>query len=175
MFGDKVGTDTAQVENGHIGGQTYLSFKGRKIELEISKSSGRFTIIGLTAATGDPVMCIVIMAANELGVAEALGFDHRANGQYDSTKTLEKNRGPGKDLPGLPTCRSHGKDVPGLLSSSPKGSVTSCILQKILKRLDNLNIYPLMYLNLYPARESYMVYPLTHPTELPSNFQTHSA
>ena len=142
LFGDKVGTDTAQVDDGHIGGQTYLSFGGRRIELESSKSSGRFTVIGLTAATGDPVMCIVIMAGNEVGVAEALGFDHRANTKYDSSKTLEENRGPGKALPGLPTCRFCGKDVPGLLCHTPKGSVTSTILQKILERLDNLNVYP---------------------------------
>ena len=30
LFGDKVGTDTAQDKDGHIGGQTYLSVGGRQ-------------------------------------------------------------------------------------------------------------------------------------------------
>ena len=103
LFGDEVGTDTAQDQDGHIGGQTYLSYGGRQIELTSSKASGRFTLMGLTAASGDPVMCIVIMAGKEIGVAEALGFDHQAEIPYDTTKTLEENCGEGKALPGLPT------------------------------------------------------------------------
>ena len=102
IFGDEVGTDTCQESDGHIGGQTYLQFAGQKISLTSSKASGRFTVIGLTAATGEPVMCVVVMASRELGIAEALGFDHMAETPYN--KSLEENSGPGKVLPGLPTC-----------------------------------------------------------------------
>lgn len=142
LFGDEVGTDTAQDSDGHIGGQTYLSFAGKRIELNSSKATNRFTVMGLTAATGDPVMCIVIMSGHELGVADSLGFDHQARYPYDSTKSLEENRGKDKALPGLPSCFFRGKEIPGLLACTPKGSMTSEILQQIHKRLDDLNVFP---------------------------------
>ena len=141
LFGDEVGTDTAQDDDGHIGGQTYLSYRGRKIELTSSKASGRFTLMGLTAASGDPVMCIVIMAGKEVGIAEVLGYDHQAETPYDTTKELDENCGPGKALPGLPTCTFRGKEVPALLTATPKGSMTSEILKTALKVIDDLGIY----------------------------------
>lgn len=141
LFGDEVGTDMAQDEDGHIGGQTYLSFGDQKIELTSSKASGRFTVMELTAASGDAVMCIVIFAGKEIGVADALGFDHRADIPYDTNSTLEDNAGPGKALPGLPTCTFRGKEVPALLAVTPKGSMTSEILMSALKKLDDLGIY----------------------------------
>jgi hypothetical protein len=141
LFGDEVETDTAQDGDGHIGGQTYLSYGGRKIELTSSKASGRFTLMGLTAASGDPVMCIVIMAGKELGIAEALGYDHQAETPYDTTKDLGENCGKGKALPGLPTCNFRGKEIPALLVATPKGSMTSEILKTALKVIDDLGIY----------------------------------
>ncbi len=108
LFGDEVGTDTAQDEDGHIGGQTYLSYCGRKIELTSSKASGRFTLMGLTAASGDPVMCIVIMAGMELGIDQFLGFDHHVEILYDKINDLDENSGSGKALTGLPTCTFSG-------------------------------------------------------------------
>ena len=141
LFGDEVGTDTSQEEDGNISGQTYLQFANQRIELTSSKASGRFTVIGLTAATGEPVMCVVIMAAQELGIADAMGFDYLADSQYDTQKTLEENSGPGKALPGLPTCTFHGKTIPALLAHTKKGSITSEILTKILKRLDELDVF----------------------------------
>ena len=141
LFGDEVGTDIAQDEDGHIGGQTYLSYNGRKIELTSSKASGRFTVMGLTAANGKPVMCIVIIAGKEIGVAEALGYDFQSETPYDTNKSLEENSGPGKALPGLPTCTFRGKNVPALLAVTPKGSMTSDILKSALEKLDELDIY----------------------------------
>ena len=141
LFGDEVGTDTAQDGDGHIGGQTYITIGDRTINLTSSKSSNHFTLIGLTAANGDPVMCIVIIAGKELGIEAALGFDHQSDTPYDTNKTLEENFGPGKALPGLPRCSFRGKEVPGLLAVTPKGSITSKILRKALETLDNLGIY----------------------------------
>jgi hypothetical protein len=88
LFGDEVGTDTAQEEDGHVGGQTYLSFRGRRVQLTSSKSRSRFTTMGLTAGTGEPVMCIIIFAAAEMDVLTCLGFDHQAEASYVKEKTL---------------------------------------------------------------------------------------
>ena len=97
--------------------------------------------MGLTAATGDTVMCIVIMAGKEWGVAEALGFDHQASIPYDKNKTFEENCGPGKALPGLPHCVFCGKEIPALFAIKPKDSMTSDILKEVLINLDKLEIY----------------------------------
>ncbi|CAJ1967698.1 unnamed protein product [Cylindrotheca closterium] len=143
LFGDEVGTDTAQDQDGHIGGETYIkSADGQKVELLSTKATGRFTVMGLTAASGDPVMCIVIIAGKELACEDYIGFDHQSDVMYDGTKTLEENYGPGKVLPGLPVCVFRGKEVPGMVAVSPKGSMTSEILKKALETLDELGVYP---------------------------------
>ncbi|CAJ1940936.1 unnamed protein product [Cylindrotheca closterium] len=143
LFGDEVGTDTAQDQDGHIGGETYIkSADGQKVELLSTKASGRFTVMGLTAASGDPVMCIVIIAGKELAFEDYTGFDHQSEAIYDGTKTIEENYGPGKALPGLPVCVFRGKEVPGMVAVSPKGSMTSEILKKALETLDKLGVYP---------------------------------
>jgi hypothetical protein len=142
LFGDKVGTDTAREEGGHIGGQTYLSFGGRRVQLSSSKATSGFTTMGLTSGTGEPVMCILIFAAAEMDVLTHLGFDHQAEIPYDKDKTLEENMGPGKALPGAPTCTFRGKEVPALVAMTNKGSMTSEILAKVLDYLDGLGVYP---------------------------------
>ena len=58
MFGYEVGTDTNHMDDGNNGGQRYISIKGMKINLLSPKASGRFTFMGLTAATSDSVLCI---------------------------------------------------------------------------------------------------------------------
>ncbi|CAJ1938512.1 unnamed protein product [Cylindrotheca closterium] len=106
------------------------------------KAAGRFTVMGLTAASGDSVMCIVIITGKELACEDYIGFDHQSDVMYDGTKTLQENYGPGKVLPGLPVCVFRGKEVPGMVAVSPKGSMTSEILKKALETLDELGVYP---------------------------------
>ena len=60
LFGDEVGTDVCQEDDGHVGGQTFVVPKRMRAELKSSTKTSRWTTIGLTAATGEPVMCIVI-------------------------------------------------------------------------------------------------------------------
>ena len=56
LFGDEVGTDTAQDKDGHYGGQTYISVGKRKLALASTKATNCFTVMGKTAASEDPVM-----------------------------------------------------------------------------------------------------------------------
>ena len=93
----------------------YISVKGTRTNLLLSKASGRFTLMGLTAATGEPVLCICILAAKSLSVTDVKGFDYRASIPYDSSKTMEEKMGEGKVLPGLPVCKFRGKSIPGLM------------------------------------------------------------
>ena len=74
MFGDEVGTDNNQMEDDNNVGQHYISVKGTRTKLMPSKSSGSYTLMGLTTATGQPVLCIYIMAIKSLSVTDVKGF-----------------------------------------------------------------------------------------------------
>ena len=56
-----------------------------------SKSSGRFTLMGLTAATGEPVLCIYILDAQILSIADVKWFDYSSSTPYDSSKIADEN------------------------------------------------------------------------------------
>ena len=60
LFGDEFGTDTAQEDDVHVGGQTYLSFRNTRVNITTSKARNRFTVIGITTWTGESVCCVVI-------------------------------------------------------------------------------------------------------------------
>jgi len=97
--------------------------------------------MGLTAATGEPVMIIIIVSSSEIGIEETKGFDHRAFYLYNNEKTLEGKKREDKALSGLPSCIFGGKSVLYLLAQNPKGSMTSPILREVLKILDDLEIF----------------------------------
>ncbi len=139
LFGDEVGTDINQKEDGQIAGTNYCIGKGTRANIKSSTNGGRFTVIGLTAASGDAVMCIVIFAAEELTYEQRMGHDIRA--VFDGDGSIRDNTGHQKSFPGAPTCHFRGKDVPALIACSPKGSITSEILKEAFQRLDCLKIY----------------------------------
>ena len=90
------------MDDGNNGGHRYISIKVMKTNLIFSKASGSFTLMGLTAATGDPVLCIFIFVAQSLSVSDVKIFNYRASIPYDSSKTMEEKMGEGDALPGFP-------------------------------------------------------------------------
>ena len=58
------------MEDGNNGGRRYIHLEGTRTKLLPSKSSGSFILMGLTAETGEPVLCICILAAKSLSVTE---------------------------------------------------------------------------------------------------------
>ena len=59
---------------GNNGYQCYISVKVKIANLLSSKDSGCFTFMGITAATGEPVLFICILAAKIVSVADFKGF-----------------------------------------------------------------------------------------------------
>ena len=98
-----------------------------------SKASVRFTLMGLTNATGEPVLCICILAAHCLSFTGVKGFYYRVSIPYDSINTSKRKMGEVKALPGLPVCKVRVKSIPGLMYMSPKVSIRSDILTEALK------------------------------------------
>lgn len=98
LFGDEVGTDMSQKNDGSVGGQLFVTSKGTKGNVKSSHTDGRFTLIGLTAASGDAVMAIMIFTGEELSFEQRMGHDISVN--FDESKTINENSGPGKSFPG---------------------------------------------------------------------------
>ena len=58
-----------------------------------SKDSGRLKLMGLTDATGEPVLCICILADQNLSVTDVKGFDYIMSIPYELSKTMEEDMG----------------------------------------------------------------------------------
>ena len=129
------------MEDVRNGVQHYISVNVTRINLLSSKASGCFTLIGMTAATGELLLCICILAAKILSVTYIKGFDYRASIPYESSKTMDENMGEGKAHPVFPVYNFRGGVIPGLMRMSPKGPISSEILTKALKYLDQLNVF----------------------------------
>ena len=102
MLGYELGTDDNQPDDGHNGGHCYISIKVTKTNLLLSKSSGYITLMGPTAATSEPVLCICILIYQSLSVTDVKGFDYCASIPYEFSKTMEESMIAGKILPGFP-------------------------------------------------------------------------
>ena len=90
------------MDDGNNGGQRCISIKVMRTNLLLSKSSSCFTLMGVAAATGEPVLCVCILAAKSLSVTDVKVFYYRASIPYDSINTTEENMGEVNALPGLP-------------------------------------------------------------------------
>ena len=115
LFGDEVGTDTNQMDDGNNGGQQYISIKVMKTNLISSKSSGCFTFMGITTVNSDPLLCICIFSTQSLSVTDVKVFNYRSSIPYDSSNTMEKNMGDVKSLHGLPVCKFRGGSITCLM------------------------------------------------------------
>ena len=70
LFGEEFGADTANEENVHVGGQTNLSCRNTTVNITAIKERHRFTVIGLTTGTGEPVCCVVTFSVSKLDVLD---------------------------------------------------------------------------------------------------------
>ena len=60
LFVDEVGSNTCQTKDGQVGGETYLCNVDGRPQQKAATMDCRFTTLGFTAATGEPVMYAVI-------------------------------------------------------------------------------------------------------------------
>ena len=101
-------------------GQCYIRIKGMNTNLLLSKFSGHLTLMGMTDASGEPVICICILAAPNLSITDVKGFDYYTSIPYYSSNTMKEKMGEGKALPGFPVFNFRGKSIPGLMRCLPK-------------------------------------------------------
>ena len=72
---DEVGNNANIKDDGHIGGERLLKARGQMAEVTAATSKARFTVLGFTAAAGEPATCAIIFAASEMMQELQLGID----------------------------------------------------------------------------------------------------
>ena len=99
------------------GGHLYVCGKKEYPKKKIPTKSKKFTMIGLTALTGEPVMYILIIEGKlPNGSIEAgIDFTVTPTGSSSDSDFIIKNSGPGKHFPGGPECYFRNKKVPALV------------------------------------------------------------
>jgi len=131
VVADEVGGNTNMKGDGHVGGQKYLCEKGCEVQQKVTTTEKHFTLLGFTALTGEPVMCVVIFAGKVSVPSIETGIDLFAEmeGNEMDADFFEKNsEGYKKMYPGGPSCFFKGKNVPCLTKWSDSGGITSEIL-----------------------------------------------
>jgi hypothetical protein len=151
MYVDEVGDNTSQSNDSNRSGTKYITGKGMRQQQQNTFTDSHFTTLGFTTATGEPIVCMVIMKGNT-GPLEKVGYNCVSpdwggeDCNYDDEELLEflveeNMRGLNKVFPCGPTCEYNGNAVPCLVEGMPNGSITSRLLAKAFKHMDRLELF----------------------------------
>ena len=110
---------------------------------KISTNNKKFNLIGLTALTGEPVMCAVVIEGKIPDRSVEAGIDIRVSptGSFPDNDFVLKNCGNGKHFSGCPECSFQGKKVPVFICWNELVSITTEILVEMLQAIDALNLF----------------------------------
>ena len=144
IFVDEVGCNTSQEGDGSRGGEKKIVGRGTAARISAATNVNHFTVLGFTAATGEPVMCGVIIQGETVRADVITGIDSFAEkiGCDEDPDFVRLNTGKGKLFPMGPTCCFKGVEVPCMVACSTNGSITSEILMQFLKKMDELDLFP---------------------------------
>ena len=140
---DEVGSNLSQKGDGHVGGQKYVCACGTIPQVKVQHSERHFTLLGSTALSGDPVLCLIIIS----GVREHLNIETGIDptkpilGDVNDENFIDQNFGPGKLFPGGPTCKFGGKEILCMVRWSLKGGITSQILADSLAHINSFDVF----------------------------------
>ena len=159
LFADECGANTNVKDSGHVGGQLFvLPVEDKEYGKLGSTTDINFTVIVFQAATGDPVLCAIILKSEKpreaIPLAWTLGIDwskiqvtgssgdilrFAASSDISSFESIyDSNRAA---LRGGPKCSFRGKEIPSFIGCSPNASITSELLRDMLAHIDNLGVY----------------------------------
>ena len=130
---DEVGCNTSQDTDKRVGRELFLTGKHDEAYKSVSTRSNHFTVLGVTALDGRPVLCVVIMTGKQFELPVATGIDWEAINttlDYDieegkEIRFLRENRGDGNIFPeGPPVCDFNGTKIPSFVTFSEKKKLT---------------------------------------------------
>ena len=92
--------------DGHIGGGKLLCGKDDVPQKKVSTKDRHFTVLPLCLLSGEPLICIVIIAGKRPSALLEMGLDGESQliGDVNDNNFWQNNSGPGKLFPGGPTC-----------------------------------------------------------------------
>jgi len=140
IFVDEVGSNTSQAKDGQVGGQTYLCSVDGRPQNRAATKDAHFTVLGFTAANGEPLLCAIIFAAKSMKREWETGFDPFAE-WIGSEDNIEENCGDNKPYPFGPTCTFNGKEIPCFCCNSESGSITGPLLTSMLSYIDTKEVF----------------------------------
>jgi hypothetical protein len=135
IFVDEVGSNTSQTKDGQVGGETYLCAVDGRPQNRAATKDAHFTVLGFTAASGEPLLCAIVFAAKTLKHDWITGFDQFAVWVGDEDN-FEENCGDGRTYPFGPTCIFRGKEVPCFCCNSESGGINGNLLTAMLRHID---------------------------------------
>ena len=149
LFVDETGANTNMKKDGRIGQKTYVvGMEQGETGRQGAANDIHFTTLVFQSATGEPVLCGVILKSNrdyasQLPLTTTLGFDvtksiKEGEGTSD---TLLLNMEEGGPMQGGPTCSFRGRTLPCFVSCSKNASITSQILTDMLAFIDKHKVY----------------------------------
>ena len=124
-------------------GKKYVCGRGTIPQCKVQHRENYFTTMGFTALSGDPVLCVIIIAGKRENFGVETGIDPSSaiEGDIVDEDFFEKNYGHGKLFPSGPSCRFNDQDIPCLVRWSEKGGITSDILAECLEHIDSYNFF----------------------------------
>lgn len=146
---DEVGCNTSQECDNAIGGKLFLTGKNDQPYRSVSSRHSHFTVLGVTALSGEPVLCVVIISGKKADIPVATGVDwkaftsnlHADFDDGDEIKFLKNHRGSGNIFPEGPVCQFRGKKVPSFVTFTESGGMDGNVLTEVFKHLDAFGIY----------------------------------
>jgi len=135
LFVDECSSNTSQSKDGQVGGQVFLCSKDGRPQQRAATKDAHFTVLGFTAASGEAVMCAVIVAAKTFKPEWRTGFDPFAE-WVGREENIEADSGDNKQYPFRPTCLFKGKTVPCYCCATESGSINGAKLKDMLTYLD---------------------------------------
>ena len=139
---DEIGHNTNTTKDKLQGNEKRIHADGERAQKIASESDVAWTMLAVTALTGETVCCVVIIEGKRLAAQDLTGEDIMVSPGSDNLSwDNERNHGPGKRYPGGPTCFFRGKVIPAFVTFSDSGGVTSEILTGVLKHIDKCQVF----------------------------------
>ncbi len=129
LFGDETGINTNQMDDGQVDGTKYVVPHGCVPLIQANSSEHRANVLPFTAASGDSVICVVIVENKRKHVDSTwhTGIDNTVDpilnlhGLVDTRNT--DNHSPMKHFHSGPVCHFGGKEIPTLTFTTHSASI----------------------------------------------------
>ena len=146
---DETGCNALQNKDGLNASENKIVGVGNVPRTESNRADHRRTLLPMTSATGEAIMCVATFQSEQKAVPARWqsGIDVRVQPENDEMgetvmDETTTNHGAGKHLPGGPACACDDKMMPRATRVSESEGTTAGVLVDVLAVLDKLDAFP---------------------------------